>query len=742
MLAGTIGSRPVGSPANARAREYVVDQLKQIGFQVRVQETDARRHELGRTARVSNIIGILPGEQPDALGIVSHYDSSPDAPGATDDALGVAVTLEAARVLAAAGRPRWTLLALVTDGEEAGLMGAAALVTDREVTSRLKAYINLESIGSSGTSILFETGPGNGWLVAPWARRAPHPRGGSYAIEVYTRLPNDTDFSILKTRDVPGLNFAAVGDSYAYHTARDTPERLSRETVRTTGENVVSIATALQAADITTRTSDMPVFFDIGGTVAVSYGTIAHWLISALALIAGVIAWVRVSGDAVRTNGVLRWVLTIVWSWLGGLLVAVAMAGATWVLRVAREVYHPWYARPGRLLLLLFVTGVAVAWGMARLGRWLPARSHPARHPALTWSVTLPIWIALAAVRCGSRPPPPICGSCRCSAPASSCRSRRPGNDPLVRVASIVVLCVSGTLWLREATELSRFIVAIMGRLPIVTPFFVYAAVLSAAGLMVAPPFIAVVATERPLPRPSPITTAILVALTATFGAAYAAPAYTQEQPLRRYVRALQEATRPARSGKSRRSSPASISHRTRPAVDARPTVQRRDKRALGPLPLRSCSARRDRRSGPPRRPRVVRDQAARRGSELSICRIPREPGLLVTFVLPAGMTPARSSLPGAVASAAGRRRSSPFPAEGDRLARELRGRPPPSLNDVAWSVTPRLPWRQRAGSACRPGCRRNSAVWTSNATWVLPHRPVAARCAGAAVTLNYVTLR
>ena len=106
-------------------------------------------------------------------------------------------------------------------------MGAAALVTDREVTSRLRAYINLESIGSSGTSILFETGPGNAWLVAPWARRAPHPRGGSYAIEVYRRLPNDTDFSILKTRDVPGLNFAAVGDSYAYHTARDTPERLA-----------------------------------------------------------------------------------------------------------------------------------------------------------------------------------------------------------------------------------------------------------------------------------------------------------------------------------------------------------------------------------------------------------------------------------------------------------------------------------------------------------------------------------
>ncbi len=179
MLAGTIGSRPAGTPANARAREYIIDQLKQIGFAVRVQETDARRHELGLTARVANIIGVLPGERSEALGLISHYDSSPHAPGATDDALGVGVSLEAARVFAASGRRHWSMFVIVTDAEEAGLMGAAALVTDREVMDRLRAYINLESIGSSGTAVLFETGPGNAWLVSPWARRAPHPRGGS-----------------------------------------------------------------------------------------------------------------------------------------------------------------------------------------------------------------------------------------------------------------------------------------------------------------------------------------------------------------------------------------------------------------------------------------------------------------------------------------------------------------------------------------------------------------------------------
>src|SRR5262245_60762828 len=137
MLAGTIGSRPVGSAESARARQYIFDQLGLYGFDVRVQEMDARRSDIGLTAHVSNIIAVKPGAERSAIGIVSHYDSSPDAPGAADDALGVAVSLEAARVLGARTDRRHTLLILITDGEEAGLMGAAGLTTDREVMDRL-----------------------------------------------------------------------------------------------------------------------------------------------------------------------------------------------------------------------------------------------------------------------------------------------------------------------------------------------------------------------------------------------------------------------------------------------------------------------------------------------------------------------------------------------------------------------------------------------------------------------------
>ena len=47
-----------------------------------------------------------------------------------------------------------------------------------------------------------------------------------------------------------------------------------------------------------------------------------------------------------------------------------------------------------------------------------------------------------------------------------------------VRAASVVVFSVAATLWLRNTVELLRFLVAMFGRLPIVTPVFVYAAVM------------------------------------------------------------------------------------------------------------------------------------------------------------------------------------------------------------------------------------------------------------------------
>ncbi len=99
------GSRWSGTPANEKARAYLIETLQLYGFDVRVQEADASWREAGVTTRVANIIAVKPGQQRDAIALVSHYDSVAWGPGAGDDALGTAVALEAARVLGARTSP-------------------------------------------------------------------------------------------------------------------------------------------------------------------------------------------------------------------------------------------------------------------------------------------------------------------------------------------------------------------------------------------------------------------------------------------------------------------------------------------------------------------------------------------------------------------------------------------------------------------------------------------------------------
>jgi hypothetical protein len=94
---------------------------------------------------LENVYAILPGSDPKmakTIFIVSgHFDSRPsdvmdpkvDAPGADDDASGVSVSVECARLLSKAGadrrgRYRATILFAAVSGEEQGLLGATRLL--------------------------------------------------------------------------------------------------------------------------------------------------------------------------------------------------------------------------------------------------------------------------------------------------------------------------------------------------------------------------------------------------------------------------------------------------------------------------------------------------------------------------------------------------------------------------------------------------------------------------------------
>ena len=259
--------------------------------------------------------------------------------------------------------------------------------------------------------------------------------------------------------DIPGLNFAAVGDSYAYHTARDTPERLSRQTLRTHRRErrrdrrrrcrqPTSPSGPRGRADVLRHRRN-------GGASATARW--CSWCCRPLALIAGVIAWVRVSGDAVRPNGVLRWLLTMAWGWLGALLVAMSMAGGDVAAALRARGLSPMVRAAGPAVPAADRDrrGGGLGHGPRSAGGCRRAR-HPARHPALTWSVTLPVWIAAGGGGALVRAVGGLSVGAAAAAPRACCSaSCRPRNDR-GRADRVAASCsrVSATLWLREAHDL------------------------------------------------------------------------------------------------------------------------------------------------------------------------------------------------------------------------------------------------------------------------------------------------
>jgi Zn-dependent M28 family amino/carboxypeptidase len=101
--------------------------------------------------------------------LTAHYDTVAGSPGAGDDGIGVAVLLETARALSTANAARNTVMILLTDGEETGLLGAEAFV--RERTQELgtpRRSLSGAQVGHSSEPLrpeAFNPGAGDGhWL--------------------------------------------------------------------------------------------------------------------------------------------------------------------------------------------------------------------------------------------------------------------------------------------------------------------------------------------------------------------------------------------------------------------------------------------------------------------------------------------------------------------------------------------------------------------------------------------------
>jgi len=288
--------RPIGSPAHARARDYIIGALKGLGLNPQLQKTMALnqdRSPLLQVAGVENIIAEMSGSDSNkAILFVSHYDTVPNSPGANDDGVGVAAMLEMARALASAPRLKHGVILLFTDGEETGLLGARAFLDEHPMAKNVSAVINLEARGSGGPAVMFETGKGNRRLIREFASAAPKPVAHSFSYEIYKLLSNDTDFSVFKKAGFAGLNFAHIEGPLYYHNRLDRAEHVDGRVLQHHGETALALARRLADGDLQASEEGNAVYFDILGLYLVNYPQTAAIPLAALAsfLFAAVLA--------------------------------------------------------------------------------------------------------------------------------------------------------------------------------------------------------------------------------------------------------------------------------------------------------------------------------------------------------------------------------------------------------------------------------------------------------------------
>ena len=236
-------------------RARILDQFAKLGVPAKTYRAFTcnpwRKLSYVACATVTDIIAdAIPGEGK-AIVLLAHYDSVPAGPGASDDESGVATVLETVRALKArGGKSLHPVIAVITDGEEGGLLGANAFLQNDALKARVGVGRKRRSARHAGPEFAVPDEP---------RRRPPHrslckERARSLATsslyaEIYKVLPNDTDLTLFIRAGFPSFNFAFADNVRYYHSPFDIRTNLDPATLQMQGDNMLGVASALTQTD-------------------------------------------------------------------------------------------------------------------------------------------------------------------------------------------------------------------------------------------------------------------------------------------------------------------------------------------------------------------------------------------------------------------------------------------------------------------------------------------------------------
>jgi carboxypeptidase Q len=189
-----------------------------------------------------NVIADFPGGElsNEVVLLGAHLDSHQSATGATDNAAGCAVMMEAMRILKAVGaKPRRTIRIALWGGEEEGLLGSKAYVRDHlaDIATKvlkpehqnLSAYYNLDN----GTGRIRGVWLQDNLAVAPIFRSWFQPlRDLDVPGTIAPRLVSGSDYASFDAVGIPAFQFMQDRLEYnsrTHHSNMDTVDHVQRD---------------------------------------------------------------------------------------------------------------------------------------------------------------------------------------------------------------------------------------------------------------------------------------------------------------------------------------------------------------------------------------------------------------------------------------------------------------------------------------------------------------------------------
>ncbi len=243
-LAGHIGTREASSAHFRTAARWVASQFERLGYDVQLQPVPVPAGvswgidvPAGRTWNVVATPPRLRLTQPHVL-VGAHLDTVPQAPGAEDNASGVAVVLELARLTAAYGS-RLPVVFVAFGGEEPRGIGdnlhhfGSTAMVERMPAAQRRALVGMVALDrvSVGTSVPVCTG-GLGSRSVQTALLRTARRNRIPAQSCVNALSDHWSF------EKAGVVAARVGGTpyAAYHSAADVPSVVNRTELKRSGQ--------------------------------------------------------------------------------------------------------------------------------------------------------------------------------------------------------------------------------------------------------------------------------------------------------------------------------------------------------------------------------------------------------------------------------------------------------------------------------------------------------------------------